>query len=234
MSTAPTDCRPHPAKYNDDILVAIASHLAKGWKVLDPMAGVGRVHDLADLVGCRTWGVELELEWASQHDRTVCWDARDIATLWPEPGSFDAIVTSPAYGNRMADQYDGRDGSRRHTYRIDLGRPLTEGSGAALQWGAEYRRLHAAIWDAVVPLASQRVILNIKNHIRGDKVQRVAEWHTRYLIGAHGLELDAIEPVPASGVQHGANAAARVDHELVLVFTRPAAEQVTLWGDVTP
>lgn len=178
MTAADVEHRPHPAKYNDDILAVIAGHLRKGWKVLDPMAGVGRVHDLAVLAGVRTWGVELEAD------------------------------------------------------RIDLGRPLSAGSGAALQWGPDYRRLHQEIWDAVVPLASQRVILNIKNHVRDGQVQRVAEWHTRYLIGAHDLELDAIEPIPATGVPHGANADARVDHELVLVFSRPDAEQVSLWGDV--
>lgn len=230
MTETAADPRPHPAKYNDDLLDVIAAHLEPGWKILDPMAGVGRVHELADRADVRTWGVELEHEWATRHDRTVCYDARHVNHLFKK-GSFDAVVTSPGYGNRMADAYDGRDGSRRHTYRIDLGRPLTEGSGAALQWGPAYRALHAEIWDAVIPMTAHRFILNIKNHVRDGAVQRVAEWHITYLL-ASGLTLTAIEPVQCAGVRHGANATARVDHELVVVFDRPAGDQLPL--EVTP
>lgn len=42
-----------------------------------------------------------------------------------------------AYGNRMAGQYAGDPkGSKRHTYRISLGRRLNERGDAALQWAA--------------------------------------------------------------------------------------------------
>jgi tRNA G10 N-methylase Trm11 len=209
----------HPARYSDAILETIASHLEPGWSVLDPLAGVGRVHELP---GVKTWGIELEPEWANQHDRTVCYDARNARDLFTKP--FDAIVTSPAYGNRMADNYAGDPkGSRRHTYRIALGRPLTAGSGAALQWGTDYRQLHTEIWAANVPLIRPGglLILNCKNHIRNTKVQRVVEWHLEHLRDAHDLELVAIDPIPTAGIPDGSNSEARVSAEIVAALRKP-------------
>lgn len=71
--------------------------------VLDPFAGVGGIHQLAD-PDTVTVGVELEAEWADRHD----WTLQGDATALPfADDSFSAAVTSPAYGNRMADAYLG-------------------------------------------------------------------------------------------------------------------------------
>lgn len=48
------------------------------------------------------------------------------ATSLPFPDeAFDAIITSPTYGNRMADHHDARDNSRRLTYRHSGTHPAT-------------------------------------------------------------------------------------------------------------
>ena len=70
---------------------------------------------------------------------TVVGDARALPFA---DASFHAIATSPCFGNRMADHHEARDPSVRHTYRHRLGRPLSEGSAGALQWGPAYREFH--------------------------------------------------------------------------------------------
>lgn len=113
-----TDIEPlydHPAKFSDPILDAVEGELrahlfGPDHVLLDPFAGVGRVHELADRLGCDSVGVELEAEWAATHERTICGDSTILSALiGPYHGHVDALVTSPAYGNRMADQYLGSD-----------------------------------------------------------------------------------------------------------------------------
>ena len=72
--------------------------------------------------------------------------------------TFDAICTSPTYGNRMADHHEARDGSPRDTYRHVLGRPLTPGNSGALHWGdgiagEEYRLRTCGGLDRMPPRA---------------------------------------------------------------------------------
>src|SRR3990167_7947475 len=149
-----TDTPPkHPAKFGDAVLDAAVQLLyrvhAPGAKtdggpmtILDPFAGVGKVHRLRDY-GFLTIGVEIEPEWADQSPHTVVGDALDLP--WPN-AHFDAICTSPSYGNRMADHHDAKDGSPRHTYRHYLGRPLSPHNSGAMQWGREYRAFHRRAW----------------------------------------------------------------------------------------
>jgi hypothetical protein len=101
----------HPAKYSKPVMAAIRATLAEllpsgplaPARVLDPFAGVGGIHQLRP--DYYTLGVELEPEWATASDDTQIGDATNLD--WIQTGSFDAVVTSPAYGNRMADSYDG-------------------------------------------------------------------------------------------------------------------------------
>lgn len=109
-----TDTRtvpPHPAKFSPAIMTEIRASIAH-WAptsplfpvtVLDPFAGPGGVHQLAG-DGYETTGLEIEADWAAGHDRTICGDS--TAMVFPD-ASFDVVVTSPCYGNRMADTYDG-------------------------------------------------------------------------------------------------------------------------------
>lgn len=111
----PADVTPakHCAKFSPPIMRTIATVLAAHLPVpgpllpapsiLDPFAGVGGVHELQTL-GYRTVGVEIEPRWAAAHPNTFVGDA--TALDFPD-GSFDAVVTSPVYGNRMSDTYTG-------------------------------------------------------------------------------------------------------------------------------
>src|SRR5712692_2421523 len=109
------------ARFSPDILEAIAElvgDLPRSSRVLDPFAGVGGVHAL----GFDSVGVELETEWATQHPRTIVANALALPFA---PGTFDAVITSPAYGNRLADR-DMRP-SCAGTYAKWLGREASAG-----------------------------------------------------------------------------------------------------------
>lgn len=212
----------HPAKFSPSILTVLQEILdreadGRRLRILDPFAGVGGVHQL---VGFETVGVELEPEWAGQHPQT---EQGDATRLRFEDGSFDAVVTSISYGNRMADAYDGRDGSKRYTYRLALGRPLSAGSGSGLQWGSAYRRLHAAAFAEMrrVVRPGGLVVVNVSNHVRRDSVQGVVEWALSALF-AEGLGLVEVRLVGTPRMRHGANGGVRVVGEHVLVLRKDA------------
>ena len=212
----------HPATFNPLILATINDMLGDADPVLDPFAGVGGIHTLPrhpnGLVR-DTHGIEIEHEWADNHPRNIHASALDIPY---EDGYFGAIATSPTYGNRMADQYDGRDGSKRHTYRIALGHDLSEDNSGALQWGFEYRLFHMRAWMEAKRVLEPggKFILNIKDHIRGGERQRVADWHVECLRGWLGLGLVERREVKSPGIRFGANADLRIDHEEVILFVR--------------
>ena len=71
-----TDAPSHPAKFSDEILAEIGRTLVRldvaprAW-IVDPFAGVGRVHELA----WPTFGIEIEPEWAATNKRTWCGDS---------------------------------------------------------------------------------------------------------------------------------------------------------------
>jgi len=211
----------HPAKFSPPILGAIERALVPRSNadalILDPFAGIGGVHALP----WRTIGVEIEPEWASQHRDTVHGDSTKLTQRFL-PESFDAVVTSPAYGNRMADSYAGDPkGTKRFTYRIALGRPLSENSGAGLQWGDEYRRLHQAVWVEVreVLRSDGWLVVNLSNHIRKGVEQPVIEWHLSFLFEL-GFLLDEVIAVPTQRMKFGANSDSRAATEKVLVLRR--------------
>lgn len=104
--------------------------------ILDPFAGVGGIHLLNDGVMMRrTFAVELEPEWAAESAMlgpTWCGDffefkptgtmldsmseghprraiSMNALMLHPWPVMYDAVVTSPTYGNRMADHHDAKE-----------------------------------------------------------------------------------------------------------------------------
>ena len=213
----------HPAPFSTAILRVIKELLDERWadvktcKVLDPFAGTGRIHYLAEY-GYDTSGVELEPEWAAMNDRTKQGDALKTGF---RKGTFDAIATSPTYGNRLADSYEASDPDRRHSYHFDLGHAPTEGSSAVMAWGDEYRAFHEKAWAEAVRVLKPngRFILNIKDHIRDGAWQDVAAWHTQTIL-ALGFAVVAIRPVGTKGVPSGANSGVRSEAELVIAFDR--------------
>ena len=90
-----------------------------------------------------TVGVELEPEWADLHPDTFVGNA---LALKFDDADFDAVVTSPTYGNRLADHHNAKDGSVRRSYTHDLGRQLQEDNSGAMHWGPKYRDFHRKAW----------------------------------------------------------------------------------------
>ena len=210
----------HPAVMNAAILESCKSFLPfEGCTVLDPFAGTGST--AKGLPEYQVTGVEIEHEWAEQHPSTICGDSLKIV---PTLGMFDAILTSPCYGNRMADDFNASDGSKRLTYRHRLGRPLSEGTASNLHFGRKNRRyeeLHEKIWTCCVShLKSEgRFILNCKDFIARGKVKPVTQWHIDFL---KSLKLKVVEEVkiPVRGMRFGANSEKRISYERVICFER--------------
>lgn len=214
-----------PAKYSAPILSELR-YLLETWSVcgiiLDPFAGTGRIHQLATPT-MGTIGVEIEAEWAACHAHTIHGNATKLPDGWT--GGFDAVVTSPPYGNRMADNYAGdAKGSRRHTYRIALGRALSPGSAAAMQWGRKYRATMAAALLEVrrVLKPGGLFLLNVSDHVRKGELQRVPEWYEDACT-ALGFELVERHMVPTARNRHGANGELRADTEVIYVYRKPSA-----------
>lgn len=255
MPDTAIDAPPHPAKFSEPILRQIRrlvldeqERLGRPVRLLDPFAGVGGIHELAEQGKVWTLGVELEPEWAAAHARTEVGDATALPASWSE--AFDVVATSPCYGNRLADTYDGagrcracdgsgiddefgepcsrcegagRDQSRRFSYRVALGRELSGGSAAGLQWGPSYRDLHVraiAEWERVLRRPGL-LLLNTSNHVRGGELQLVTEWFVQTLC-SRGWRLLGAFPVPTSRIGMGANRDARDAFEMVTAARPPA------------
>jgi len=233
ISPAPS----HPARFSKGILQTVAPlletearNLEGHLSVLDPFAGVGGIHTLArdgcrpegailgDGISIRTVGVELEPEWAAQHPRTLVGDARALPFT---DATFDTVVTSPTYGNRMADHHNAKDGSKRVTYRHTLGRPLTPGNSGAMQWGERYRQLHRRAWEEVqrVLVPKGLFLLNVSNHIRQGEEVPVVQWHMDMLAGM-GLALVSDTRVPTARMRFGENRARRLGFEHVMCLRK--------------
>lgn len=275
---------PHPAKFSAPILEVIDSILVDldfpdTGTILDPFAGVGGIHTLGD-GAWNTFGVEIEPEWAAQSARlgpTWCGDFfklpikpyydAQIEAMWTAgynwPGTWDAVITSPTYANRMADNHNAQerckvcmatgivsatraeelvgtkaqqqpgkcipcDGQghrvyKRMTYRHQLGRTLSDNNSGGLPWGVGYRWFHQKAWKRVVTeclssVGEELFILNVKNHIRLNRVVDVVGWHRNYITKRLGIVLIADHEVDAKGMRMGENHEARVDHEHVMVF----------------
>lgn len=227
----------HPARFTQDLLPIFAEmlmppsvHLPDSGdvtdikvtphiRVLDPMAGTGRIHRLRELGPFQTIGVEIEPEWARMHPNTYVGNA---LALQFDDGSFDAICTSPTYGNRFADKHTPRDTSVRRGYTHDLGRPLHPANSGGMQWGDEYREFHLRAWREArrVLKVNGRFVLNLKDHIRKGDRQYVSGWHVSALCRL-GFTLLWHRELETPGMRNGANSDARVNAEQVYVFEGP-------------
>lgn len=226
MSSTATDVR-HPAKFSDVLLTHFAELLPpdRYVRVLDPFAGTGKIHQLPN----HTIGLEIEREWARMHSDTMVGDVMSMPEAWFGSGRFDAICTSPCYGNRFADHHEANDGSRRRSYRHDLGRMPSAGSSATMQWGDQYRQFHIDAWRKVAQVLKPggRFVLNISDHVRGGKVQPVGAWHVGVLSGVLGVIPTWEIPVQTPRLRDGENGELRVEHEMIYVWDTEPFED---WG----
>lgn len=118
----------HLARYSVELLPVLAAEVFAArdtdnrWlRVLDPMAGTGeRLREMdtqwrkwaaetGDIDDVIVRGVEIETAW-DNIDMSIVehGNAMDLRANF-RPGSFEAIVTSPTYGNRYADHHNNRD-----------------------------------------------------------------------------------------------------------------------------
>jgi tRNA G10 N-methylase Trm11 len=242
----------HPAMFSRELIGPLADTIRGRASVVDPFAGTGRIHAIAEEAGVpRSVGIELEAEWANADvfrgpERTQI--VGDSLFVLPTLGaeSFEAVLTSPAYGNRMADKHEAKDAckscdgsgvvgsddcrackglglSRRNTYRHRLGRALSANNGGGLQWGPEYRDLHRSIWKAAAAVLAPGgvFVVNCSNHIRMGELVDVCAWHRKTLIDL-GLVFERTIEVETRRQRHGANAHVRVAGELIMICSKPA------------
>lgn len=208
----------HPAKYSDVLLPVFKEMLSGCSAILDPFAGTGKLRSV--FPDCTL--LEIEPEWASMQGAIVG-DATDMPFA---DCSFDAICTSPTYGNRMADSFIDHQPEKkykRNTYTHQLGRKLSDNNSGAMQWGKKYRELHLKAWAecARVLKPGGLFCLNISNHIRKGKEVFVTEWHIEVLrnIGFSVLEHRKIK---TRRNRMGQNGNVRVQYESVVLLRKEA------------
>jgi tRNA G10 N-methylase Trm11 len=229
----------HPARFSPSLLPVLRRHLADvNGLICDPMGGPGGIYSIArpdQFTVC----VDIEPEFAeaaaderrraSVPGMVYCGDSRDLATLTGGK-MFDAIVTSPAYGNRLADGY--RPTASCSSYAQSLKRPVDPANGGGLHWwpdqrGDRYRTLHAEIADAAVTslCPGGRFVLNVSDFYKvlrtGEPSQRmrVVAWWVETLLTL-GLDLYAFERVETPRLTRGENRH-RFPYEVVASFTKP-------------
>jgi tRNA G10 N-methylase Trm11 len=206
----------HPAKYTD-VLLPVFESILNAYKcklVLDPFAGTGKIHSLP----FETVGVEIEPEWAKLNKKTICADA----TYLPfNTYTFDAVCTSPTYGNRMADHHNAKDNSKRLTYTHVLGRQLHKNNTGKMQWGEQYRSVHLKAWQEVnrVLKPSGIFILNVSDHIRKGEVQLVTDFHIKSILN-EGFDLIEHQKIVTPRLGFGQNRTKRVNYESIITFKK--------------
>lgn len=231
MSLFDTPVRPdptveHEAQWTPAILDAIVPLIPRGAWVHDCFAGTGhRLGQRADLHGWIFTGTEIVPEYIVD-TRVRPGDATDPTTY---PTSVHTLLTSPTYPNGMADHFKASDPTDRHTYRqalhriLGYDRPLHPNNMGRYNFrrgskiAAEYWRLADA---AVSCWTAPTVFVNIKDVVVDGQVVAVVEPWAR-LLERHGYDIVKEILIPCPGQRHGANGAARVDHEVVLVARLP-------------
>jgi tRNA G10 N-methylase Trm11 len=193
--------------------------------VLDPFAGVGRVHNLRrQYSGLRTVGIEIEAPWADMHPSTLCANSLDIPF---RSETFDVMITSPTYGNRFSDHHNAQDGSKRtsytHNLRAFLDDPeykLNLENTGYYAWGNTYRALHRRLWKEIMRVMKPGAIimLNVSDIIQKFEVQQVVRWH-RSILRMNGVEWGpgSEYSIQTPRMRQGENWNLRVSNEKLLV-----------------
>lgn len=213
----------HPAKYTDDFMSIFADLLNGRERILDPFAGTGKIGVIKNFgFDGEVYANEIEPEWIKPNKYNCDFITTEDAEFLKYPTAyFDAICTSPTYGNRMADHHTAKDGSKRNTYTHCIGRKLSDGNTGKMQWGVEYMEKHERIYRHLASLVKDGglFVLNVKNHIRKGKEIDVKSFHERVIIES-GFEKVKEIFIETKGNGFGANAEKRTNGEYILVFNK--------------
>jgi SAM-dependent methyltransferase len=209
----------HPARYTTALLPVMAKMLKGRRSILDIFGGAGGIFDLEHWLGAgvEIEAVELEPEFAALHPRTTQGNALHLP--WCDDW-FDAIVTSPAYGNRLADNY--RPDADCFSYAQALQRELHPDNAGGMQWnpnGGEYQVTHVLAYAEArrVLQPGGAFVLNCKDHYRNKVLQPVTQWHVNTL-KALGFRKIESKRVKTPSLRYGENHDARVEYEHVILF----------------
>jgi SAM-dependent methyltransferase len=213
----------HPAKYSD-VFIPIFAGLLSGYNhVLDPMAGTGKIAKIKDLGWCGEIVCnDLEPDWKKPEYGVDRWYHTDAASMsWARDGEFNAICTSPTYGNRLADHWQRREFSQRQSYFFNLGHALHAENTGMMHWGSVYQAKHKAIYQECIRVLCHGgvFVLNISDHIRNKEVIPVVAFH-RILLESLGLRMKEDREFSTSRLRYGQNHEARVEHEHILIFEK--------------
>ena len=207
----------HPAKYSDVLLPIFDRYLPDdNHKILDPFAGTGKLKQIRP--NCTL--LEIEPEWANLSSAVI-----GDATAMPfDDACFDAVCTSPTYGNRMADSFQDHQVDKkykRNTYRHTLGRKLSDNNSGGMQWGEKYKTLHLMAWSECFRVLKNGgiFILNISDHIRKGKIIEVTKWHIDTLAEVGFVEKEHIK-CETKRQRFGKNGSLRVGYESIVVFNK--------------
>lgn len=213
----------HPAKYTDDFMSIFADLLNGRQRILDPFAGTGKIGAIKRFgFDGYVYANEIEPEWIKPNTYNCDFITTEDAEFLQYPtGYFDAICTSPTYGNRMADHHIAKDGSKRNTYTHCIGRQLSNGNTGKMQWGLDYIEKHKRIYKHLSSLVKcgGLFVCNVKNHIRKGKEIDVKSFHERSIIESGFVKVKEIF-IETKGNGFGANSEKRTSGEYILVFQK--------------
>jgi len=209
----------HPAVYTNKFIPIFAEKLRGCENVYDPFAGTGKIALIKEYgFNGSIYCCELEPEWTRQYEGVDFWFIGDSAhTKFFPDNKFDAICTSPTYGNRMADHFNARDLSKRITYRHFLGHSLKPENTGRMQWGKKYRDKHIEVYQECLRVlkCGGKFILNISDHIRKGEVVNVSDWHKNTLIELGFSVVDDLK-IETPRMGFGQNRKLRVSHERII------------------
>lgn len=161
---------------------------------------------------------------ADSHTVSACLSCRGegkIFSLGVDPSYLGPLLSTIKVECPDCEGTGKADNSKRITYTHVLGHKLAEGNSGGMQWGIEYRKLHIQVWEQCYDILrkSGYLILNIKDHIRNFKAQRVPEWHRR-ILEEIGFGLVDWYKVAAPSMKYGKNSELRFDYEHIFVFRK--------------
>lgn len=211
----------HPAKFSPDLLRVMSRYLKAGWLVYDPFGGVGGLHRIASATGAKTVCGEIEPRVIANARGTRSIAANAMYLPFGDE-TFDAISTSPTYGNRMSDVYPNWKPDRDdRTYSHSFGFTLHPENSGTMNWGTKYRALHESAWGEAFRILNPGglFLLNISDHIRAGRRIYVSAWHLNTL-RVLGLRLLKTHAIKTPRITYGSNWDLRCSVEYIFVLQK--------------